>query len=118
MPSPRLVALLAYLVVYIGVVVVEHPSRLLDLLAQHASRAPLRPRPDPQSSFLFYQSAYKMHVKLAREQRRLEREDEERRRRREGSASGSSYYSEDDERSKENEPGASHFLFAPCAGLD
>lgn len=57
-------------------------------------------------TLLYHQSAYKTHVKLAREQRRLEREEEERRRRREGSASGSSYYSEDDERSKENEPGA------------
>lgn len=65
---------------------------------------------------LYHQSAYNTHVKLAREQRRLEREEEERRRRREGSASGSSYYSEDDERSKENEPGA--LAFTPLAASD
>ncbi|BGP38548.1 hypothetical protein JCM10450v2_002497 [Rhodotorula kratochvilovae] len=64
-------------------------------------------------------SAYKTHVKLAREQRRLEREEEERRRRREGSASGSSYYSEDDERSKENEPANKKArFFAPPASYD
>ncbi|GAA5898302.1 hypothetical protein JCM8208_006938 [Rhodotorula glutinis] len=64
-------------------------------------------------------SAYKMHVKLAREQRRLEREEEERRRRREGSASGSSYYSEDDERSKENEPANKKArFFAPPSSYD
>ncbi|GAA5925681.1 hypothetical protein JCM3775_001471 [Rhodotorula graminis] len=64
-------------------------------------------------------SAYKMHVKLSREQRRLEREEEERRRRREGSASGSSYYSEDDERSKENEPANKKArFFAPPSSYD
>ncbi|GAA5852368.1 hypothetical protein JCM9279_001178 [Rhodotorula babjevae] len=64
-------------------------------------------------------SAYKMHVKLAREQRRLEREEEERRCRREGSASGSSYCSEDDERSKENEPASKKArFFAPPSSYD
>lgn len=58
------------------------------------------------------QSAYKTHVKLVREQRRLEREEQERRRRREGS-SGSSYYSEDEEdRDQHDEqPGAHTTLF-------
>ncbi|GAA6050772.1 hypothetical protein JCM3770_001637 [Rhodotorula araucariae] len=64
-------------------------------------------------------SAYKTHVKLLREQRRLEREEEERRRRREGSNSGSSYYSEDDEHSSKNEPANKKArFFAPPASYD
>ncbi|BGP30742.1 hypothetical protein JCM10296v2_002499 [Rhodotorula toruloides] len=65
-------------------------------------------------------SAYKTHVKLVREQRRLEREEQERRRRREGS-SGSSYYSEDEEdRERRDEQPANKKarFFAPPSSYD
>ncbi|BGO90260.1 hypothetical protein NBRC10512_004781 [Rhodotorula toruloides] len=65
-------------------------------------------------------SAYKTHVKLVREQRRLEREEQERRRRREGS-SGSSYYSEDEEdRDQHDEQPANKKarFFAPPSSYD
>ncbi|BGP01414.1 hypothetical protein RTG_01164 [Rhodotorula toruloides ATCC 204091] len=65
-------------------------------------------------------SAYKTHVKLVREQRRLEREEQERRRCREGS-SGSSYYSEDEEdREQRDEQPANKKarFFAPPSSYD
>ncbi|POY72424.1 hypothetical protein BMF94_4250 [Rhodotorula taiwanensis] len=70
-------------------------------------------------------SAYKTHLRVMREQRRLQREEEERQRRsrRDGSYSGSSYYSEDEDedrdRSKENEPlNKKPRFFAPPSSYD
>ncbi|GAA5935861.1 uncharacterized protein JCM15063_001828 [Sporobolomyces koalae] len=66
-------------------------------------------------------AGYKTHVKLARAQRRLEREEEERQRRRREGSEGSSYYSEDDDEDREghrDEPAKRPRFFAPPTSYD
>ncbi|BGP54475.1 hypothetical protein JCM8202_001553 [Rhodotorula sphaerocarpa] len=70
-------------------------------------------------------SAYKTHLRLVREQRRLQREEEDRqrRKRRDRSYSGSSYYSEDeeDQHERRNEDGQTNKkarFFAPPSSYD